>query len=149
MSKNPSSQKTRKNLELKLVGKSNSRFLYELLQERNPVINISHKKMPTYKQHIKFVNSKPYSKWYIIFYNNKKSGTIYLSKQDEVGLFIKKEMQGLGIGQKALKLLMEYNPRERYLANTNPKNKNSIKFFKKNGFMLLQHTFELTTPRVS
>ena len=41
------------------VSKSDIRFLYDLLKERNSSINISHRKMPTYKQHVKFVNSKP------------------------------------------------------------------------------------------
>ena len=43
--------------------------------------------MPTYAQHIKFIESKPYSKWYIINFN-QKIGSAYLSKQNEVGIFI-------------------------------------------------------------
>ena len=38
---------------------------------------------------------------------------------------------------------MDMNPRKRYLANVNPKNKTSQKFFKKNGFKLIQYTLEL------
>ena len=34
------------------VSKSDIRFLYDLLKERNSSINISHRKMPTYKQHV-------------------------------------------------------------------------------------------------
>ena len=49
----------------------------------------------------------------------------------------------MGIANKALELLVEKNPQERYLANVNPKNSNSIKFFKKNNFKLIQYTFEL------
>ncbi len=33
--------------------------------------------------------------------------------------------------------------KKRYLANVSPKNKNSINFFKKNKFRLIQYTFEL------
>ena len=64
-------------------------FLYDLLKERNPQANISHKKMPSYAQHIKFVNSRPYTKWYIIEKGNEMVGSVYLSKQNEIGIFIK------------------------------------------------------------
>ena len=129
---------------LKEVTKSDCPFLYELLNERDPRVNISHKKMPSYKKHIEFVMSKPYSKWYMIYYKNQRSGSIYLTNQNEIGIFVKKEMQDRKIGKKALQLLMKHNPRTRYLANVSPKNMKSIRFFKKNGFKLIQHTYELT-----
>lgn len=129
-------------ITLKNINKSDFQFLYELLSERDPRANISHRKMPTYEEHVKFIMSSPYSKWYIIYYNNGKSGSIYLSKQNEIGIFIKKDMQGKGIGTGALKLIMKKNVSKRYLANISPKNKKSIEFFKKNGFKLLQYTYE-------
>jgi RimJ/RimL family protein N-acetyltransferase len=100
--------------------------------------------MPTYAEHVKFVKSKPYSKWYVIYFKNKKSGSIYLSKHNEIGIFLKKGMHGKGIGSLAMMLLIIKNPRDRFLANISPKNKKSIEFFKKNGFTLIQHTYELT-----
>ena len=132
-------------LKLKPVAKSDHRFLYQHLKERNPTANISHKKMPTYAEHVKFVLSHPYSKWYIIIHKNKKVGTIYLTKQNEIGIFIKNKMQDKRIGQRTLKLLMEKNPRKRYLANVSPKNKKSIRFFTRNDFKLIQYTYELYT----
>ena len=78
------------NVTLSPISKSDIEFLYELLNERNPKSNISHKKMPTINQHTKFVISKPYSKWYIIIYKNKKIGNVYLTKMDEIGIFILK-----------------------------------------------------------
>lgn len=140
--------KTSKNsTELRPVKKSDCLFLYELLKERDPRANISHKKMPSFNQHVKFVLSKPYSKWYVIVESEKDAGSIYLTKNNEVGIFIKKNMQGRGIGFKALRLLIEKNPRSRYLANVNPKNEKSIQFFKNNGFKLIQHTYELENTR--
>lgn len=134
------------NLNLKEVTKSDCPFLYEILSERESTTNISHREMPTYENHIKFVMSKPYSKWYIILYDKKKIGSIYLSKQDEIGIFIKKGMQGRGIGMKALKILMDTHPRKRFLANISPRNKKSMQFFKKNGFKLIQYTYEFISP---
>ncbi len=131
-------------IKLKLVTVSDIRFLYGLLKEREPHINISHKKMPSYSEHTKFVLSKPYSKWYVILYKNKKIGSVYLTKMNEIGIFILKEIEIKGIGHNVLKKLFEMNPRTRYLANVNPQNKKSLSFFKKNGFKLIQHTYELT-----
>jgi len=135
--------KKHNSIDLRLVTEKDIRFLYELLKEREPSTNISHRKMPTYNEHVNFVLSKPYSKWYIIYHEKNKVGSIYLSKQNEVGIFIKKTFFMKGIGTDALRLLMELNPRERFLANINPKNKKSTEFFKKNGFKILQHTYEL------
>ena len=131
-------------IKLKLVNKSDIRFLYNQLKERDPMINISHKKMPTYAEHSQFVLSKPYSKWYIIIYKNKKIGNTYLTKTNEIGIFILKSTKINGIGRIVLEEIMKMNPRSRYLANVNPKNDKSSIFFKKNGFKLIQYTYELT-----
>jgi len=134
---------TQSELRLKEVTRSDIKFLYNHLKERDPITKISHKKMPTFSEHKKFVLSKPYTKWYVVYEKNKKIGSIYLTSMNEIGLFLKKEYQDRGLGQRTLKLLMKKNPRTRYLANISPKNKNSIKFFKKNKFKLIQHTYEL------
>lgn len=130
-------------IKLRNVNQSDFRFLYNLLNERDPKANISHKKMPTYTEHVKFVKSKPYSKWNIIKYGTQRVGSIYLSKNDEIGIFLKKQFHGKNIGQSSLELFIKMNPRKRYMANVNPKNTKSKKFFKKNGFRLIQYTYEL------
>ena len=132
---------------LKLVSKSDYRFLYDLLKERNSKINISHKRIPTWEEHVRFVKSKPYSKWYIIYNKDEKIGSILLTSENEVGIFIKNDVQHKGIGSVALQLLIKKNPHLRYLANINPKNKESIEFFKKNNFKLIQYTYEKQTGK--
>ena len=99
--------------------------------------------MPTYNKHINFISSKPYSKWYIIYFERTKVGSIYISKQNEIGIFIMKKFLKKRIGSEALEIIIKSNPRKQFLANINPKNKKSIEFFKKNGFKILQHTYEL------
>jgi len=136
-------KKNESDISIRSVKKSDSNFLYELLKQRDPKANISHKKMPTFKQHENFILSKPYSKWYIIQSSKNDVGSIYLSKNNEIGIFLIKKNQNKGIGENALKLLIEKNPKVRFLANVSPKNKKSIDFFKKNGFKLIQHTYEL------
>jgi RimJ/RimL family protein N-acetyltransferase len=135
-------EKMQLSISLKSVTNSDAKFLFDLLEERNPRVNISHKKMPTYNQHTKFIKSKPYSKWYIILKSKQKIGSIYLSKNDEIGIFLSKKFQGKNVGNFVLNELMKKNPRKRFLANVSPKNKKSIEFFKKNDFKLIQYTFE-------
>lgn len=130
-------------IELKLVTSNDHKFLYELLMEREPIENISHKKMPAYKEHIKFIRSGPYTKWYIINYDKQKAGSIYLSKQDEIGIDLKKEFSSTSIQKISMKILMNKNPRKRYLANTNYKNLKLKRFFTEQGFKLIQYTYEL------
>jgi len=131
-------------VKLKTVSKSDYRFLYNLLMERDARANISHKKMPTYNQHVAFVSAKPYSKWYVILYDTNKAGSIYLTSQNEIGIFIKKSFQSKQLGNIALHKMIQKNPKKRYLANVNPQNKKSMRFFKNNGFKLIQYTFELS-----
>jgi len=85
-----------------------------MLKERDPKANISHKRIPTFKEHIKFVKSKPYSYWYVINMDGLKVGSIYLTKQNEIGIFIKKDFQGHLIGKNALQMLMKKHPRKRF-----------------------------------
>ena len=74
----------------------------------------------------------------------KKIGSIYLTSQNEIGIFIKNTHQKKNLGGLIMSQLIEKNPRERYLANVSPKNKASEKFFKSHGFKFIQKTYELT-----
>ena len=132
-------------IKLNQVTKNDTLFLYDLLKNKDPNANISHKKMPSYDEHVKFVMSKPYTNWYIIEYDKKNVGAIYLSKQDEVGISIKKDYKYEQIAKPALKLLIKLNPRKRYLANTSPKDVRSQEFFLKNGFNSLEYVYEIKT----
>ena len=65
--------------------KEHVKLLYDLLSERTPEESISHKSMPTYPEHEKFVQSNPYFAWYLIDVDGQFVGSIYLSKQREIG----------------------------------------------------------------
>ena len=131
------------NVKLKQVTKNDMLFLYELLKNKDPSTNISHKKMPSYDEHVEFVMSKPYTNWYIIECDKKNVGTIYLSKQDEIGISIKRDYKYEQIAKPALKLLIKLNPRKRYRVNVSPKNIRLQEFFLKNGFNSLEYVYEM------
>ena len=116
-------------------------ILIDLLREREPHQSISHKEIPTMREHIKFIDSRPYKYWYVIFADYRYIGAIYLTKQDEVGIGIFKQFHRRGYGIKAIEKLMKLHP-NKCLANINPENKASIKMFEKLGFKKLQVTYE-------
>lgn len=124
----------RKGLGIDLLSK-HYKILYQILSEREPHQNISHREMPTYENHIKFVDSKPYKDWWIIYNNGPAIGSVYISKNNEIGLFILKEFQGKGYGSQALHFILENNKHTVFRANINPQNFKSIGFFKKFGFL--------------
>ena len=131
------------NVKLKQVTKNDMLFLYELLKNKDPSTNISHKKMPSYDEHVEFVMSKPYTNWYIIECDKKNVGSIYLSKRDEIGISIKRDYKYEQIAKPALKLLIKLNPRKRYRVNVSPKNIRLQEFFLKNGFSGLEYAYEM------
>ena len=131
------------NVKLKQVTKNDALFLYELLKNKDPNANISHKKMPSYDEHVEFVMSKPYTNWYVIEYDKKNVGSIYLSKQDEIGISINNDYEYDQIVKSALELLMKLNQRKRYLANTSSKDVRSQEFLLKNGFTSLEYVYEM------
>ena len=131
------------NIKLNQVTKNDMSFLYELLKNKDPNSNISHKKMPSYDEHVKFVMSEPYTIWYIIECDKKNVGSIYLSKRDEIGISINNDFEYDQIVKTALKLLMKLNPRKRYLARVSPKDVKSQEFLLKNGFTGLEYIYEM------
>lgn len=116
-------------------------WLYALLSSRDPHVNISHKKMPTWRAHCRFVRSKPYAAWYLVYAGQQPAGAVYLTRANEIGIHLGKNFQGAGIGSRAVRMLMQRHPRNRYLANINPANAVSIQFFERLGFEQLQVTY--------
>jgi RimJ/RimL family protein N-acetyltransferase len=118
--------------------------LYNLLEERTPEQNISHKKMPTRKEHEAFVERHPYT-WYFICADENYDviyGSVYVTSKREVGIHIFEQYQRQGVGKLAMKQLMEIHEGPLY-ANINPENHNSIDFFERHGFRHLQNTYVL------
>ena len=115
-------------------------ILYDLLKERTPEQSISHKVMPTIEEHAEFVRSHPYLCWYLLL-DDDYVGSVYLSKQREIGVFIFKGHQGKGFATEGVRMLMERWP-GKFLANVAPTNPASRRFFEKFGFRHIQDTLE-------
>jgi RimJ/RimL family protein N-acetyltransferase len=114
---------------------------FQLLKEREPHQNISHKEMPTWQQHCAFMRSRPHTAWY--WFTSPvdfEAGCVYLSKQREIGVGVLKAHRGQGLGRQAVQELMRLHPGP-FLANINPMNQNSVGLFRSLGFNLLQETY--------
>jgi len=132
------------------------RVLWEIMKVRlkeKQAVNISHRKMPTWKQHLAFIRSRANGAWYLIYgnmfyYSDGESeevcvGWVYLNRRSEIGVMIFPDFRRSGYGEEAVSAIIKKHPRQHYLANINPKNKRSIKFFKRLGFKdCIQQTFE-------
>ena len=130
---------------LKPVTIDDAKFLFDLLKQRQGIVNISHKSLPTWEEHVEYIKNNTYQSWDIIWVDNVRIGNIYLTDRDEIGIFLDKEFQSNGYGSIAINEFMKKNGKKRYLANINPTNYKSIQFFGKHGFIHIQNTYHKKT----
>lgn len=123
-------------------------FAYDLLKERllTPDVNISHKYLPTWEDHVYFVGSKPY-RFYDVIHSlenpNECIGVVYYTHKQEIGIHIANKYQRQGYAREVLKFIAKtYYVQDMY-ANINPKNEASIKLFESLGFKPCQVTMKL------
>jgi len=128
-------------------------FLWKLLEEREDYVNISHERMPTMVEHIRYIDEdNPYRVRYVLALGTKWIGVMYLTVRNEVGIQICRAHRGEGWGLEALRWLIScHDPLpgkagivpNRFVANINPENVASIALFKRLGAELIQHTYQL------
>ena len=58
--------------------------LYQLLERREH--SISHMQMPSLEKHRQFVQNHPYRKWWLVKVRDEWDGTVYLTKENSVGI---------------------------------------------------------------
>jgi len=126
---------------LKPITIDDAKFLFDLLKQREGIVNISHKSLPTWEEHVEFIKNNTYQSWDIIWVDNVRIGNIYLTDRDEIGIFLDRKYQRNGYGSIAINEFMKKNGKKRYLANINPTNYKSIQFFGKHGFIHIQNTY--------
>lgn len=125
------------------------RHLYELLGEREPHHNISHKAMPTWQEHLQFIDSRPYLAWYLAEVADVGCvGSCYLSRGREIGIFVYKRHRGKGYGVGIGRMLWSQHP-GRLLCNLNPDNMASRRMVERIGFRPLQVTYSLDAVPVA
>src|SRR5712675_82925 len=117
-------------------------LLYRLMQERPAESAIAHRRLPSMEEHRAFLASKPYRAWCLVEPTASPQstyvGSVTLTPNNEVGVFILREFQRRGYARGALRALMSaYRPLPaiaavrpgHFVANVNPRNEASIRLF--------------------
>lgn len=121
-------------------------LLYSMLIMRlnEPHTNISHIKLPSWEDHVKFVDKDPYKHWFIVYKAETHDlvGQYYITKSNEIGIYVIEKYRNKGYGHEIMQCIFTQNPDVELYANINPENKSSIAFFKRYGFELIQHTYK-------
>lgn len=73
--------------------KDHAMALYELLKERE--FNISHNNLPSFEIHYNFVVKNPYRYWYLVKVNCHYVGTLYVLKDNSIGIFFLRDYEYL------------------------------------------------------
>lgn len=125
------------------------RILWDLLEERDPIANISHRRMPTFMEHCEFIKSRPYIDWWIVAKEGPHAtvavGAAYVSRAYEIGIQIFRAEQRKGYARAALAEILSRFEGQRMLANINPANAASLALFAEFGFKHIQNTYERMT----
>lgn len=129
------------------------KVLYDLLAERTPEQSISHKRMPTWEEHVAHVvaftsraSEAAHFDWCLIEVDalSRPEGAVYLTALNEIGIGILHGRQGYGYGPRAICLMMEKHGLRKAFANVNPANARSIAMFEKRfNAKLIQFTYEI------
>ena len=138
--------------KIRLIEESEIELLFEHLKEFLNTHNASTtgNPLPSFEDSEKFVKKyffdnehHEYDKWYMVLNEeNTIIGNVCITKKNMIGYHILEEYQRQGYGEESIKLLMEHNPREKYIATVNVSNDASIKFIKKFGFVEKGYIFE-------
>lgn len=106
--------------------------LWNVLLEREPYQCIRMSEMPSYIKHEQYIRGKPYVGWYLIYVDDEMIGHVNVSCERKLGIFLFEECTGREMGKEAIRLLRKLHPGT-LLAEVNPANARSLKFFAKMG----------------
>ena len=93
-------------LELVVPTEKQTKELFRQLSTR--AFNISHKELPTYEEHKKYVTYHPYRAWFIIWKDEVALGNVYIQNDNSIGLNCSNNISQLQI-EKTLNILTSAN----------------------------------------
>ena len=78
--------------------------LYSQLKRR--IHKISHNKLPSFDEHVKFVENNPYREWFVIKRKEIDIGNLYVQFDNSIGLYCDEDISSSQL-KELLKLLMD------------------------------------------
>jgi len=122
--------------------------LFKLLQERD--FAISHGEDVSFEQHCKFVDNHPYRAWFLIEFSNEIIGSIYISKDNSIGIDLSKNYL-IHIDGVLNLLLSKYKPlkginsvrNKNFFINVSDKNNYLKQTLKRLGYSPIQTSYQL------
>lgn len=128
--------------------KTHIKELYKLLKTRK--FNISNKNLPNFAEHKSFVINHPYRLWYLIEVKKKYVGTLYLLKDNCIGLYLREKYKKF-IKKIIIQILQNVKPlpeiksirSKDFFINLAINDKNSSKQLLKLGAKKLQTTYSM------
>ena len=87
-------------ISFKKIDINDSKILFNLLKKRDH--SISHKSIPEYETHKRFIELKPYRYWFLVYENDKPIGSFYIQNDNSIGLNL------LTISLKIVKTILDY-----------------------------------------
>ena len=109
--------------------------------------------MPNYEEHSQFVINNPYRYWYFIVSNNAIVGTVYVTYENNIGINISKRNHNKIIPEVIKKIQEKTTPLpavksvrgDGFYLNVSSGNFGTIRMLKQKGYMLIQHTFKISS----
>jgi hypothetical protein len=121
--------------------------LYGLLDSRKH--HISHKEKPSYAEHVAFVHDHPYRAWLLVHESETCIGSVYLHKDNTIGVNIEEERVADRLAEILGKILQSYRPLPAiksvrsgsFSINVAPTNQAVISALENCGFSVAQVTY--------
>ncbi|KAF6243997.1 hypothetical protein C6988_00890 [Nitrosopumilus sp. b1] len=120
-----------KNYFLRKTSTNDHPFIYNLVKEfLETDLSVTVLTLISFEEFFK----KKINRYTISNDQNDLIGFVQILENNEIGYFLDKKFRNKGIGTEAVSLLMKLNPKERYFATVNNKNKPSKKLIERLGF---------------
>ena len=144
--------KTFDSINLEAIEKTieHKEILYDLFCKRCEDFNISSNRQIDFTEHGLFVENHPYRVWFLIKFQNKYIGSVYLTTDNSVGVFLEKN-QSFRLPELINIILSKFKPlpaipsiRQAYFViNISPENDKYEKILRELCFPMIQKTFRL------
>lgn len=115
------------------------KLLYELMveraAERDPFVPKRDRAVRPWRSFRTWLAKRPIATWYLVYIGEKLVGQIQLHEPYGSGIIIREKFRRKGYGMRAMRAVMKMHADRHWLVVIHPKNRGSIRMFKKLGYV--------------